>query len=365
MFRFASPESFFWLWFLPLRAFALFYFVRQDKSVLQKALGPRMHPFLTSSLSMPKRRLKWILEGLVLVFAIFALARPQLGAGSESIKSEGIELIIAFDVSSSMLAEDVKPSRLEFAKREVFRLIDTMTGSKVGVVAFAGSAALSAPMTTDRSALKMFVDSLSPSSVGSQGTEFRRALLEAESAFERGSDVDDGSEEEEETSSEEPLPVTRAILIVSDGEDNEPGALAAAESLAKKGIHIFSLAFGTEKGAPIPVRASNGTVRGYKRDANGKTILSSTKGTVLKKLAEVGKGSFYFATFGGNAIPRIANDINQLEKTKFEDEVITTYSEKYQILLLVALLLALLEIFLGERFTGREVWKGRFEIPYR
>lgn len=355
MFRFAEPSYFTWLLLVvPILAFAVWMGKRQ-KLKLEKALGKKLYPFLTSSVSLNRRRWKWALEVFVLIFAIIALARPQLGTGTEEVKSEGIELIIAFDVSSSMLTEDVRPSRIEFAKREVFRLIEQLSGDKVGVVAFAGSAALVAPMTTDRSALKMFVDSLSTSSVGSQGTEFRKALSVAQSAFERG-----GVDTEDETVS-----VTRAILLVSDGEDNEPGAVKMAEELVKKGTYIFSLAFGTEKGGPIPVRSSTGDLRGYKKDSKGQTVLSATKGTILKKLAEIGKGSFYHATFGGNVTGKIVSDINSLQKTKFENQVITTYSERYQIFLIFALIIGLIEILLAERYAGREIWRGRFETPQR
>src|SRR5690606_30759086 len=156
-------------------------------------------------------------------------------------------------------------------------------------------------------------------SVSSQGTEFKKALLESREAFKRG-----GVAEEEQAA------VTRAILVLSDGEDNEPGALEAAKELRKEGVRIFALGFGTEKGAPIPIRDSQGEMRGYKKDTKGQTVLSQTKGTVLRELARAGEGSFYHATFGGNAIEQVVGDIDRLEKTEFENQTVTNYSERYQ-----------------------------------
>lgn len=354
MFRFENPSAFLWLWCVPAVVGLGVYLARRHERKIASVLGDRLRPFLTSSLSPARRKWKWMLEVLVLIFAVIALARPQMGTSQEEIKSQGIELLLAVDVSSSMLAEDVRPSRLDFAKREIFRLVDQLSGNKIGVVAFAGSAALVAPMTTDLAALKMYIDALSPDSVSSQGTEFKKALLESREAFKRGG-----------VGPDEQAAVTRAILLLSDGEDNEPGALETAKELRKEGIRIFSLAFGTEKGAPIPVRDSQGEMRGYKKDTKGQTVLSQTKGTVLRELARTGDGSFYHVTFGGNAVDRVVSDINRLEKTEFENQMVTNYSERYQWILFFALVFALIELALGERFRGREIWRGRFEAPQR
>lgn len=349
-FRFANPLAFQLLWALPLVIAAGIYLNKQSRLKIENALGKKLTPFLTSSVSLIRRRWKFVLESLVIFFFVLALARLQAGHSEGEIKSEGVEMIFAVDVSQSMLAEDVRPSRLEFAKKELSKLLDRLGGDKVGVVAFAGSAALVAPMSTDKAALKMFIESLDTNSVSAQGTEFRRALAEADSAFERG-----GADTDEETR------VTRVVIVASDGEDNEPGALDMAEKLKDKGIRIFGLAFGTEKGAPIPVRDSRGVVRGYKKDRQGKVVLSQTKGTVLRKISEKGGGSFYHATFGADIAGALARDIGRLEKSEFESQRVKNYSERYQIFLLIALLLALIEIFISERSKGRRLWKGRFE----
>ncbi len=351
MFRFESPQSFFYLWLIPILVILAVFFARLARKKLQKVLGERATPFLTSSVSRSRRRLKLVLQCLVVLLLVIAMARPQMGESKQEIRSEGVELMFVVDVSESMLAEDVRPNRLEQAKTELSKLIEMMPGNKIGIVAFAGSATLLSPMTTDPSSLRMYLDSLSPNSVSSQGTEFRKALQEAAEGFKRG-----GVETDDTTR------VTRVILLASDGEDHEPGALEEAQKLAKEGTHIFSLIYGTEKGAPIPERDGMGYMRGYKKDRQGQTILTTVNGKELTAIAEAGQGSAYHASFGGNHLNKILEDINKLEKTQFESEVATQYDERFQIFILLAILVALLEVFLGDRRAASRLWKGRFEV---
>lgn len=351
MFRFENASAFLLLWLIPILFIIAWVFSRRAQSKLRKVMGDKLLPFLTSSVSFSRRRWKLILQCLALALMIIALARPQMGQSKQEIKSEGVELVFVVDVSDSMLAEDVRPNRLEQAKTELSKLVDLMPGNKIGIVAFAGSAAVMSPLTTDPSSLRMYLESLSPSSVSSQGTSFEAAITEAAEAFKRG-----GVEADDTTK------VTRVIVIASDGEDHEPGAVAAAEKLTKEGIRIFALAYGTEKGAPIPIRDAMGFQRGYKKDRSGQTVLTTVKGQALEALAQAGKGSFYHASFGGTHIQKVASDIDKLEKTQFESEIATQYDERFQIFLLFGILIALLEILLGERSPPSKMWKGRFEV---
>jgi Ca-activated chloride channel family protein len=276
-----------------------------------------------------------------------------MGESQQQVKSEGVEIIFAVDVSESMMAEDVKPSRLAQAKAELSRLIDLMPGNKVGVVAFAGSAVLLSPLTNDPGAIKMYLESLEPSSVSSQGTNFTEALKVSKEAFERGGAATD-----------EVVKVTRVILLASDGEDHEPGALEAAKKMSSDdGIRIFSLAYGTEKGGAIPVRDGMGFLKGYKKDREGQTVLTTVKGDALRALAEAGKGSFYFATFGGEQTKLLVEDISKLERTQFDTTMATQYEERFQSLLMIGIIIALIELFLGERRHRFRFWKGRYEVP--
>lgn len=352
MFRFENLVAFNYLWTIPVLIVLGYIFDRQSRKKMEAAIGSRLYPFLSSSVSAKKRKIKNALQLLVLFLFVLALARPQMGESQQEVKSEGVEIIFAVDVSESMLAEDVKPSRLEQAKAELSRLIDLMPGNKVGVVAFAGSAALLSPLTNDPGAIKMYLDSLEPNSVSSQGTNFTDALLTAQEAFNRGG-----------VSTDESVKVTRVILIASDGEDHERGALDAAKKMADEGVRIFTLAYGTEKGGAIPVRDGMGFLKGYKKDRSGQTILTTVKGEALRSLAQAGQGSFYFATFGGMQTKHLVEDISKLERAQFDTTMATQYEERFQSLLLLAILLALFEIFLGERRLSFRFWKGRYEVP--
>jgi Ca-activated chloride channel family protein len=349
--RFANIEAFQLLWLLPVIWIASLAFERRARKTVNKAFGEKLAPFLSSSVSVKKRHLKLFLRLLALACLITALARPQTGKSLQEVKAQGIEMIIAIDVSTSMLAEDVKPSRLQHAKSEIERLLDMLGGDKVGLVAFAGSSVLLSPLTTDKSALKLFIDSLSTESVETQGTNITHALDEAREAFDRG-----GVENDESTR------VTRVILIASDGEDQEPGALAEAKKLAGDGTRIFSLAFGTERGGQIPLRDERGFLRGYKRDKNGQNVVSVVKGDFLRELAEAGKGSFHHATFGGQEAKAIKDDLDKLQKAEFSSSLATNYDEKYQVPLFLGLLVALLELLITERRRAGRIWKGRFEV---
>ncbi len=352
MFRFENVAALHYLWFILVLLIIGSYFDKRRRVALTQAIGSRLYPFLSSSVSVQKRLLKMFLQCLALAFFIIALARPQAGESQQQIQSEGVEIIFAVDVSESMMAEDVKPSRLVQAKAELSRLVDLMPGNKIGVVAFAGSAALISPLTNDPGAVKMYLDSLEPGSVSSQGTNFTEALEASKAAFQRGG-----------VTTDEVQKVTRVIVIASDGEDHEQGALDLAQKMGQEGIRIFSLAYGTEKGGAIPVRDGMGFLKGYKKDQRGQTILTTVKGDALRGLAKAGQGSFYFATFGGEQTKQLIEDINQLEKTQFESSVATKYEERFQIFLILGLLCAAVEIFLGERRSSFKAWKGRFEVP--
>lgn len=352
MFRFENTHAFQLLFLLPLLWLVAFVFARRSLAKMKKVMGEKIYPFLSSSVSSSKRRWKLILQSLVLFFMILALARPQMGESKQEVRSEGIEIMLLVDVSDSMKAEDVRPNRLSQLKAEMSKLAEMLPGSKIGIIAFAGSATLLSPLTTDPSSLKMYLDSLSTDSVSSQGTDFHRALIEAREAFKRGGVGD---------AKDELVKVTRAILVASDGEDQEPGALDEAEKMAQEGIRIFALAYGTEKGAPIPQHDGNGYLLGYKKDSHGQTVLTTVKGEALSAMAQKGQGQFYHASFGGTHLKKIVEAINTLEKTQFESEMATQYDEKFQTFLLLALILALLEMLLGERKSSSQLWKGRFQ----
>lgn len=353
-FRFAHVDMFQWLLLIPAIIVIVVVSKRFFAQRITKAFGEKTTPFLISSISLTKRRWKLFLQLAVIAFFVFSLARPQAGKSEQKLKSEGVEVMLLVDVSQSMLAEDVKPSRLELAKKELGRFIDFGGGDRIGLVAFAGSAVTLSPMTNDTSALNMFLESLGPDLVSSQGTYFQRALELALNAFEKG-----GVEESDEHVA------TRVILLASDGEDNEKGAIEYAEKLKEKGIRIFSLGFGTEKGGAIPIRDRRGQLKGYRKDKDGKVVLTKTRGTVLKNLAKTTGGGFYHVTFGSTIMSKVKADLGRLQQSNFENAKTVNYDERYQLYLLLGILLALIELFLGDRKAEGRLWKGRFEVSER
>jgi len=350
--RFENIMAFYFLWAIPVLWIVGFIAEKRGAAKMNKQVGARLYPFLTSSISHKKRNTKRVLQSLAIFFFVLALARPQMGQSMQEIKSEGVEVMYVVDVSESMDAEDVRPSRLEQAKTDLSRLLDRMPGNKVGVIAFAGSAVVLSPLSSDPNAIKMYLESLTTESVSSQGTNFEEALRLAGDSFKRGGVSDDDSSK-----------VTRVILMASDGEDHEPGALDAAKKLAEQGTKIFTVAYGTEKGGPIPIKDGMGFWKSNKKDRSGQTVITTVKGDELRALAQAGQGSFYFANYGGDYVKNIADDISKLEKSEFESKMSVQYEERFQWFLFLGVILGLVELFLGERRSSFRLWKGRYEVP--
>lgn len=351
-YRFEDQAALQLLWLIPLVLFWINWTGKRTTQVIRSQISPKISGFLTRSVSTRKRKWKLILQVCTLLFFVVALARPQSGEGKQKAKSEGLEMVIAVDVSNSMMAEDARPSRLELAKRELSRFIDLLGGDKVGLVAFAGSAILLSPMTNDKAALKMFLESLSPDSVATQGTDFKKAINEAYEALQRG-----GIEGDEKQQ------VTKVIVVASDGEETEQGGIDVAKKIAESGTRIYTLGFGTEQGGQIPMRDRDGNLVGYKREKGGQTVVTKFTGEAMKALAEAGKGTYQHVTFGGDAVRNLRANIDQLQRAQLDTMEVSHYTEHYQMFLGIGIILALIELFLGERRGEGRIWKGRFEVP--
>ena len=337
IFRFEHLEAFYYLWFL-LAFIPLLLILRYRKQKNIKAIFGKTLPFLTRTTSLTKQNTKWILECLIFILLVIAYARPQFGEDVQKIQRSGIEMVFTIDISLSMLTEDIKPNRLDLAKKTLKRILNQSVGHKIGLVAFAGSAALISPITSDYSALAMYIDAISTSLIQTQGTYFTQALLTAADSFEK-----DQEEIQDSNSSQ-------VIIIISDGEDNEHGALEVVRKLAnEKGLHIYTMAIGTKKGAPIPIRDDLGQIRDYKRDKADNIVLSRVQDKLLRDIARIGKGQFTYASIGGDEVQLLIDDLNQLERTKFEEDQFVNHQEQFQFILALALLLMFVEILLSER----------------
>ena len=276
---------------------------------------------------------KWahlLLFILMWVFLIFGIANPQIGSKLYEAKREGIDLMVAIDVSNSMLAEDIKPNRLERTRMGVEKLIDNLHGDRLGIVIFAGKAYVQLPLTTDYAAAKLFTNSLSTGSVNSQGTSIGAALETSLASFDFSSKS------------------SKAIIVVTDGEDHEDDALKLAKEAREKGVSIYTIGLGSVQGAPIPIY-KNGVQLGYRKDKQGNTIITKLNEEMLSDLANAGGGQFFRANNGRIGLKEILNEINKLETTELESKVFSDYEDRFQYFLAFALLFLIIEIMWPEK----------------
>jgi len=249
--------------------------------------------------------------GLLLLFV--AAAGPQCGERTEIVKRSGIDLVVALDASTSMLARDVKPSRLERAKVEVTALLDRLRGDRVGLVVFAGESFVQCPLTTDYSAARLFLRAIDPAAMPQQGTAIAGALQEAKRVLDGGTRGGAG----------------RAVLLITDGEDNEGEALDAAKELGDAGTRVYAVAVGNEEGDPIPLTDSKGNVTGYKKDREGRTVLTRTDVAGLRDLTERAGGKVLTADGADLGVGAVAAELEKLQKGEVESRLAVQYDDRY------------------------------------
>ena len=333
---FYYPDHLYWLMILPL--IAIIYMVRVYRR--QKKIQKWSHfrkDLLKSSISEKKRTLKMGLEIFILALLFIALARPQSPGKKIEIHNKGIQLLLLIDVSKSMLAEDVKPSRLSFAKKKISQLIDLSSGDQIALGIFANSLILLTPFTSDVSAIKSYLNDLSTDYLSNQGTHFGKVFQSSDKIF---ADITDKKWEES----------VKAIVIVSDGEDHSKASeLAAKKLFNEKGVRVFTLSVGTKEGGVIPIRDYRNQIKGYKKNSKGELVITRLKKDSLKKFAEKGKGSYYHLTYGGQDIKKLRKDLDLLEKTFLEKKSYIQKQENYQWILLLVFLVALTELILNDR----------------
>ncbi|MFH6934331.1 VWA domain-containing protein [Flavobacterium sp. FlaQc-30] len=270
---------------------------------------------------------------LALAFLIIGLVNPKIGTKMETVKREGIDIVFAVDVSKSMLAEDVAPNRLDKSKQLVSQIINSLGNDRIGIVAYAGSAFPVLPITSDYSVAKMFLQSMSPDMVSSQGTSLDEAIRLSAKYF----------DEKSKTS--------KLLILISDGEDHSEGASLAAEEANKIGMKIITVGVGTEKGGTIPLK-ENGVVRSYQKDQNGETVITKLNQEGLKTIAKATKGGY---VYGGNTkevLEYIKNALNNIQKTEFESTQMADFQSQFQWFIGFAFLLLFVDIFLLERKTN-------------
>lgn len=285
---------------------------------------------LFPDVSNTKRTWKFILYIIALFFLIVGIANPQVGTKLENIKRKGADIMICLDVSNSMKAEDFYPNRLEKAKQAISKLINKLEGDRIGIIVFAGEAFVQLPITTDYAASTLFLDGIRTDLVAVQGTNIGDAIDLAVESFGK----DEGK--------------NKAIVVITDGEDNEAAGINAAKKAAEKNIVVHTIGMGSPSGAPIP-SFKNGEKEGYKKDKEGNTIITRLNEQTLREIASVGNGVYVQATNSDAGLNSILNEINKLEKRQFESKMYSDYEDRFQWFISVAFILLLIEIFISER----------------
>ncbi|MBK5286615.1 MAG: VWA domain-containing protein [Bacteroidia bacterium] len=330
MFRFAHHEYFYLLGIIPVYLVIYIILRIRKRKALEKMGDAVLVAKLSPHSSGIRQNIKLILFLLANAAIILSAAGPQIGSRLEEVKRKGADIIIALDVSNSMKAEDIKPSRLERAKQAISRLVDKLEGDRVGIIVFAGQAYVQLPITTDYAAAKLFLNFIDTDIIPTQGTAIGAAIELAIKSFPQDQKHN------------------KALVIITDGENHEDDALTATKSAQEKGIIVHTFGMGSADGAPIPVYHNKVQVD-YKKDRNGTIVISKLDETELSKIALEGGGKFIRATNSDDGLSVIVKEINKMEKTEFGAKMITDYEDRFQYFLGVGLLLLLLELLISER----------------
>ena len=325
MLRFEDPIYLWMLLIIPILVLVRFIVWQKRKRNLRKFGDPSLLKEMMPDVSKYRPTIKFCLLLSAITILIFMIARPQVGSKISHEKREGIEVLIALDISNSMLAQDVIPSRLEKSKLLIEDLVDHFTNDKVGLVVFAGDAFVQLPITNDYVSAKMFLQNINPSLITTQGTDLARAISLSQSCFTQREHIG------------------RAIIVITDGEDHEGGALEVAREAYKKGINVFILGVGTSKGAPIP--DGNG---GYLKDNSGQIVLSALNEQMCQQVAKAGNGVYIHVDNTSDAQEKLNKELSKLQSGISDTVVYSEYNEQFQIFGIILLLLLIVETILLE-----------------
>ncbi|MFO8086258.1 MAG: VWA domain-containing protein [Bacteroidales bacterium] len=329
--RFEHPFFLYALAFVPLAFLVHYLHNRKKRRALNRYADQSLQPLLAPQASIKRSNTKHTVLILAIASLIVALANPQVGSRMEKATRKGVDLVIALDVSNSMLAEDIRPNRLDNAKMAVQQLINTLEGDRIGLIIFAGKAYTQLPITTDYTAAKMFLNSVSTDIVPTQGTAIGDAIQKAAEAFPKKSKNQ------------------KALILISDGESHDKQAVEMARQVAKEqNIIIHTIGMGSLKGAPIPVNTGSGT-GAYKKDKHGNTVISQLNQKMLKDIAKAGQGSFILANNTRAGVKALYNKIDEMEQSDIETKIYADYEDRFQYFLALAILLLILENLMFDR----------------
>lgn len=329
LFKFHNPEYLYLLLLIPVLLVIMVFNNRLSRKKIKTAGEQSLIKGLIPEFSFFRKNLKFFLQLMALVFVIFLIARPQFGSRLEEVKREGVEVIIALDVSNSMMAEDIQPNRLERAKQAISSLADKLRDDKIGLIVFAGDAYTQIPVTTDYVSAKMFLASISPGVVPRQGTSLASAISLGMSSFSPAMDE------------------SKALIIITDGENHEEDPLPLAEEASEKGIVIHTIGIGSAAGVPVPV-ISDGR-KDYLKDNEGNTVITRLDEDILREIAFATGGRYVRASNTNIGLNTIFDEISSMKQQELEGTIYTEYDDQFQILAALALLCLLLDILIMER----------------
>ena len=332
MFRFANIEMLWWLIAIPVFVIAYIVMTKRKERQLKAFGDPELMAQLMPDASKSRPIWKFCLMLVALVLLIVAAARPQFGQKENTVKRQGIEVMVALDISNSMLAEDVAPNRLDRAKQILSKMIDNMVDDKVGLVVFAGEAFTQLPITCDYVSAKMFLNTITPNLIQTQGTAIGTALQTAITSF--------GSTESE---------AGRAIILITDGENHEDDAIAAAKKAHELGIKVFVIGIGKPEGAPIPKPGTND----YFKDRQGQVVVSKLNEEMCQQVAQAGSGVYVRCDNTNTAMRALQQELDHIATSELESTVYADYNEQYQSFALIALFLLIIEFFIMSRKNHR------------
>lgn len=323
--RFANPEYLYLLLLLPVIALLFFYSIYRRNKDIRSYGDPQLLKALIPSYASLRNHLTFWLSLTAVMLMVFVLARPQFGAKKETVTTRGVEVVVALDISNSMLADDITPNRLEKAKRLISRIINKSSENKVALIVFAGDAFVQLPITNDFISAKMFLESITPRLIERQGTDIASAINLATKSF---------------TPNEK---VGKAIVIITDGENHEGGAEEAARLAAEKGMNVFVLGIGTEKGGRIPLSGK----KDFLRDSDGYVVVTKLNEEMARSIAEAGKGVYITVDNTNNAQTIIDNELDKLAKDDIKTEMYTKYKEQFMAIAVLAFIVLVIEIILN------------------
>lgn len=331
------------LFLVPAAALFIWWATRRQEQALSLLGDSRLVRRLTASVHYRGRRWRAAFWLLALALLLLALARPQWGTETQEIEQEGLQVIVALDVSQSMLADDIKPTRLDRAKLEIEELIGRLNGDEIGLVLFSGASFVQVPLTTDYFTALNYLDSASPGVISRPGTVIGDAIRTAGQAF------------------DENLSSQRVLIVMTDGEDRETDPLAAAQELAGDGVKIYTIGFGTPEGVPVPETDAAGAVVGYKTGPDGAVAISRLNQESLQAIAQAGNGRYYQATPAGDELDSLLAEIDDLQRAQLLTRTEVRHIERFQIFLALAIGALLLAEMMPDRVrSARRADPGSF-----